>query len=73
MISQFTQGIAGIVGCCIAAFVLEESHPKWAFLIYSIYAFILFIACFFLNPEAERCDWQDELDITEISSEYRNG
>jgi len=22
MVSQFTQGIAGIVGCCIAAFVL---------------------------------------------------
>jgi len=73
-IAWLFQGLAGVVGCCIAAFVLQDSHPKWAFLTYGCWGLVLFVACFFLSADAEK-EYLDgeEPELTEFSSEYLEG
>lgn len=73
-VSWLAQGIAGVAGCCIAAFVLQDYHPKYAFLGHGVFGFILFVACFFLSADAER-DYNEgeEPELTEFSSEYHDG
>jgi len=68
------QGIAGVIGCIIAAFVLQETHPKYAFLGYAIMGFIVGVSCIFLSHEAEREYLPgEEPDPTEFSSELLEG
>ena len=73
-IAWLANGIAGVIGCVIAAYVCEDFHPKWAFLIYGCWGLVLLITSFFLSAEAEK-EWLDgeEPDITEYSSEYFEG
>jgi MFS-type transporter involved in bile tolerance (Atg22 family) len=52
-IAWFVQSLGGITGAVIAAFVMEDIHPKWAFLMYGIWGGILGIVCIFLSAEAE--------------------
>lgn len=71
-VSFFFQSLAGIIGCIIAAFMMENYHPRWAFLIYGVFGFLLGILCFFLNSEAEKEVAEDYL-ISEYSSEIMDG
>ena len=52
--------------------MMDNYHPKWAFLIYGIFGFLLGILCFFLNSEAEKEVIEDFL-ISEYSSEIMEG
>ena len=61
---------AGVIGCLVSAVMLENFHPKYAFLAYAIYGFFLGTACLFLNNEAEN-EFKSEADLkaSEYSSE----
>jgi sugar phosphate permease len=68
-VAWFFQGIGGIIGCIIAAVMMDTYHPKYAFLFYSIVGLIVAICCFFLRREAENEFIDGEEDIeTEFSS-----
>jgi len=50
--------------------MLENCHPKYAFLGYGIYGFFLGTACLFLNKEAENeFGTAEELKPSEYSSD----
>ena len=53
-LAWLVQGLAGVVGCVIAAIMMEKYHPKYAFLGYGIYGLFLGIACFWLSAASER-------------------
>ena len=73
-IAYLSQGIAAVIGCVIAAFVLEEAHPKWVFLGHGCYGFVLAVATCFLSTDAEREFLVgEEPDVTEWSSEFMAG
>jgi len=73
-IAWLFNGIAGVIGCVIAAYVCEDYHPKWAFLIYGSWGLVVLVAAAFLSSEAEK-EWLDgeEPEITDYSSEYHDG
>lgn len=73
-IAWFFQGLGGVLGSVIAAFVMEDIHPKWAFLMYGIWGGIIGIACFFLSAEAEadRLEGEEEYE-SHWSSDYVRG
>lgn len=52
-IMYFFQGLGGVVGCIIAAFMTENYHPKYCFLAYSIWGLLVTISACFLKKEAE--------------------
>lgn len=58
-----------MVGCIIAAFMTEDYHPKYAFLTYAIWGFILTIISCFLSREAEQEQNPGEEAISYFSSE----
>ena len=68
------QGIGGVIGCIIAAFMMDEYHPKYGFLAYGINGVILFFCCFFLSRESENELNEGEVDeFTIVSSEVLSG
>lgn len=63
-----------MLGSVIAAFVMEDIHPKWAFLMYGIWGGIVGISCFFLSAEAEADRLEGEEDYeSHFSSDYVRG
>lgn len=69
-LAWLTQGVAGVIGCIVAAFLLQDVHPKWAFLVYGCWGIVLGIGCCFLSAEAERDFLEGEEPApTEFSSE----
>jgi hypothetical protein len=42
-----------VIGCITAALMMDNIHPKWAYLIYASFSLIVAISCIFLNKEAE--------------------
>lgn len=70
-IAWFFQGLGGVTGAIIAAFAMQDMHPKWAFLMYGIWGGILSIVCFFLSAEAEadRLEGEEEYE-SHWSSDY---
>lgn len=74
-IGYLSSTYSGIIGCIIAAVMYENQiHPKYTFLGFGIYGFILGIAALFLNKEAEKEFFdEEELAPTEFSSELRAG
>lgn len=73
-IAWLSNGLAGVVGCVIAAFMCEDFHPKWAFLIYGCWGLVLIVAASFLSAEAEK-EWLEgeEPELTDYSSELLEG
>jgi predicted MFS family arabinose efflux permease len=68
------QGVAGVLGCIIAGFMMERYHPRNAFLLYGCYGLFLAVACIFLSSEAELNYLIGEKEIiTEWSSELLAG
>lgn len=59
-IAWFFQGLGGVLGATIAAFVMEDVHPKWAFLGYGVWGGILGISCIFLSADCERDQLEGE-------------
>ena len=53
-LAWLTQGISGVVGCLMAALMMENYNPKWTYLGYAIYGFFLGVSSFFLTTKAER-------------------
>ena len=53
-LAWLTQGIAGVVGCLLAAIMMEKYHPKYAYFGYAIYGLFLGTACCFLSLKSER-------------------
>ena len=63
-----------MLGAVIAAFVMEDIHPKWAFLMYGIWGGIVGISCIFLSAEAEADRLEGEEDYeSHVSSGYVAG
>lgn len=68
------QGIAGVIGCIAAAIMMENVHPKWAYLAYGIVGLIVAVCCIFLSKEAEKEYNEGEIiEITEWSSALEEG
>jgi len=63
------QGIAGVIGCIIAAVMMDQYHPRYAFLAYSIWGLVLTISSFFLTKEAEIEFNPGEETVSHYSSE----
>lgn len=57
---MLAQSVAGVTGCLVAAYVLQDYHPKYVFLGNGVFGTILFIVCFFLNPDAEKDDIREQ-------------
>ena len=54
--------------------MMETVHPKWAYLTYGIFGFIVAICVIFLDKDAEKEYNEGEvIEITEWSSELRDG
>jgi len=69
-VAFFFQGVAGVIGCIIAAFMMDQYHPKYAFLTYSIWGLVITICSFFLSREAEKEFNPGEVEIiSHLSSE----
>jgi len=63
-------GFGGVVGCIVAAYMMERYHPKYAFFGFGLYSLIVAIACFFLSSDAEKIYNEGEvIPISEWSSE----
>jgi drug/metabolite transporter (DMT)-like permease len=52
-IAYLFQGLGGVTGCIIAAFMTQDYHPKYGFLAFAIWGLILTISSCFLSSEAE--------------------
>jgi len=73
-VANLFQGLGGVLGCIIAAFMMERYHPKNAFLMYGLYSLVVMVCCFFLSSEAELNYLVGEKEIiTEWSSEIQDG
>ena len=73
-LAWLTQGIAGVVGCIVAAIMTEKYHPRYSFLGYGLYGLVLFIACFFLSAASEREYARGEVPYqSDFSSELKDG
>ena len=53
-LAWLTQGISGVIGCLMAALMMENYNPKYTYLGYAIYGFFIGISAFFLTAKAER-------------------
>lgn len=62
-IAYFFQGIGGVVGCIIVAFMTQYYHPRFAFLTFAIWGFVLTVTSCFLSKEAE-----EEKIVGEVAS-----
>ena len=65
-----------MIGALTAAFITEDVHPKWAFLSYGCFGFVIAFCCCFLSREAEIEDFDEELELgfeSFYSSEYVEG
>ena len=72
-ISFLTFNLGSIIGCIVAAIMMEKFHPKYALLGFGCLGFAVGTACFFLNEEAEAelLVGEEELAPTEWSSELK--
>ena len=73
-IAWLFQGLGGVLGAVAAAFIMEDIHPKWAFLAYGCFGLLVGIACCFLSREAEveLLEGEEEY-VSHFSSEYTEG
>jgi len=71
-VAWFFQGLGGVLGCIVAAIMMEQYHPRYAFLAYGIVGLILGVCCFFLSKEAE-IEVFEEVDQSDFSSEVLEG
>jgi len=65
----FFQGIGGVTGCIVAAFMMDRYHPKYSFLIYGIMGLLVSIGSIFLSKEAEKDVNPGEEFVSYYSSE----
>lgn len=49
-------GAGGIFGSLFGAYFTEYLHPKWSFLFYSLFGFVVMILGFFQNEKSEKKD-----------------
>jgi predicted MFS family arabinose efflux permease len=71
----FFQGIASVTGCIVAAVMMDNLHPRWAYLFYAFVALIVAISCIFLNGDAEIevIDTSIIENVSDYSSVYIDG
>ena len=63
-------GFGGVLGCIIAAYMMERYHPRYAFFGYGLYALVVAVSCFFLSSDAEKIFNDGEvIPVSEWSSE----
>jgi hypothetical protein len=48
------KGVGGVIGCIAAGLITEYSHPKWCWLIESLFGIFIIISALFLTKESEQ-------------------
>lgn len=59
-LSWGAMGAGGMTGSLIAGFLTENYHPKWSFLLYSLYGMIVVLLGLNLDKEAEEDDEEEQ-------------
>lgn len=71
-ITWLTQNLASVVGTIVSALITEKFHPRYGFLLYSLYGFFLGVACFWLSSACERQHAAGEIPVqSDFSSELK--